>query len=124
MSFSFRLYPGLKAWVVYPGLRAWVILIAFSFASCGTPKVCSGLNPEIGKYNTSKKVRKGRRSLHSGPEKVAYNRRSKQIKKRKPRPAKSGSGKQGLFNFHLGGSGGGSIGGGGGNDNNQRQQKN
>lgn len=115
--------PGLKPWVKYPML--WIIVIVFSFASCGTHQVCSGLNPEIGKYNTSKKIRKGRRSLHSGPEKSAYSRRAKQVKKRKSRVGNSTVGKQGVFNFQVGGgrrSGSGSIGG--GNDNNQRQQKN
>lgn len=107
-------------------IRCLVFIFAISLASCGPPKVCSGLNPEIGKYNTSKKIRKGKRSLHSGPEKDAYHRRSQQIKKNKRRAGASNPKKHGIFSIHLGGrskrSGGG--GGGGNNDNVQQQQRN
>ncbi|CAN5907854.1 hypothetical protein BH11BAC7_BH11BAC7_08120 [soil metagenome] len=95
-------------------VRCFIFLIAFSFVACGPRKVCSGLNPEIGKYNTSQKLRKGRRKLHSGPEKEAYHRRTKQIKKRKSHPGKSGSG-GGLFSFQSSGAAGWT--------NNQLQQK-
>ncbi len=108
--------------------RCLVFLLVFAFVSCGPHKVCSGLNPEIGKYNTPKKIRKGRRSLHSGPEKEAYHRRAKKMKKRKSRPGKSVPVKRGIFSFrfggsiHIGGGGGGVKVGGGGNV--QAQQKN
>ncbi len=101
--------------------RCLVFLLVFSFVSCGTHKVCSGLNPEIGKYNTPKKIRKGSRSLHSGPEKEAYHRRAKKMKKKKSRSGKSVGVKRRLFTFHFGGSA--HIGGGGGG-NVQAQKKN
>lgn len=104
-------------------VRCFIFLLVFSSVSCGPQKVCSGLNPEIGKYNTSKKVRKGRRSLHSGPEKEAYRRRAKQMKKKKARAGKSVLLKGRFLNISIGGgrSRSGSIGGGGGG--NVQQQK-
>jgi hypothetical protein len=82
-------------------IRFVIFLFAFSIVSCGTREVCSGLNPEIGKYNTTQKIRKGKRHLHSGPEKDAYRHRVKTMKKRKPRGGKAGNGGGGLFGIHL-----------------------
>ncbi|MDQ3111137.1 MAG: hypothetical protein M3R17_14685 [Bacteroidota bacterium] len=101
-----------------------IFIFVIAVVSCGPHKVCSGLNPEIGKYNTSKKIRKGKRSLHSGPEKEAYRHRVKSMKKKKQRGGKAGGARKGFFGIHIGGGGrrsGGSIGGSG---NIQVQQKN
>src|SRR5688500_7165912 len=103
-------------------VRGVIFLLLLSFVSFGGHKVCSGLNPEIGKYNTSKKMRKGGHKLSSGPEKAAHRRRVKQMQKRRKRkaPGKSVPLKRRFIKFSLnggGGSVGGSGGGGGGNDN-------
>lgn len=106
--------------------RFVLFLFLVSVVSCGGEKVCSGLNPEIGKYNTSKKIRKGRRSVHSNPEKEAVKRHSKQVKHKKPRNGgKSVPLNHGIFGgIHIGGSayagGGAHIGG--GNENNQQKR--
>ena len=85
--------------------RCVLFFLLVGFASCRHEKVCSGLNPEIGKYNTSKKIRKGKRAVHSNPEKEAVRRRTKQIKKRKPRGGKAVPVKHGIFgSIHIGGS--------------------
>jgi hypothetical protein len=62
-----------------------LLLLAFSviLASCRPHRVCSGLNPEIGKYNTKKRLNKGGRRLKSRPEKAAMKYRKKQLKHRK-----------------------------------------
>jgi hypothetical protein len=73
-------------------LRCIIFLVVLSASACGPHKVCSGLNPEIGKYNTPQKIRKGKRSLHSGPEKDANRHRAKTMKKRKKRGGKAGNG--------------------------------
>jgi hypothetical protein len=105
-------------------------LLFLSFVSCGPHKVCSGLNPEIGKYNTSKKMRKGGHKLSSGPEKAAHRRRVKQMqkKRRKKGPGKSVPLRRRFIKFNIGGggnSGGGTVSGsiGGGNDNKQQQKR-
>ncbi|CAN5433326.1 hypothetical protein BH09BAC5_BH09BAC5_01160 [soil metagenome] len=80
-------------------LRLSILLLAICIYSCKPTKPCSGLNPEIGKYNTSQKIRKGKRSLHSTPEKEAYRRRSKQLKHKKSRGGKAGAG--GSSGIHI-----------------------
>ena len=86
--------------------RCILFFLLVGFASCGHEKVCSGLNPEIGKYNTSKKIRKGKRAVHSNPEKEAVKRHSKQVKHKKPRNGgKSVPLNHGIFGgIHIGGS--------------------
>jgi hypothetical protein len=109
-------------------IRCFIILIAFSIIGCEPHKVCSGLNPEIGKYNTSKKIRRGKRHLHSGPEKEAYRRRAKQMQKRrrKKRGGKAVPVRHGIF-IHIGvksRTAGGRFSGNIGNDGNSNKQKN
>lgn len=58
-----------------------LLAVSLAFASC-KHEVCSGLNPEVGKYNTTKRLGKGGRSLKSKPEKDALKRRRQRLKNR------------------------------------------
>jgi hypothetical protein len=107
-------------------IRCVLFLLVIGFISCRHEKVCSGLNPEIGKYNTSSKVRKGRRQVHSGPEKQAVSRHAKQVKHKQPRNGgKSNPVRHGISGvFHFGGrvSAGGSAHVGGGGESNKQKR--
>ncbi len=101
-------------------LRCLTFVFLLTFIACKTEKPCSGLNPEIGKYNTPKKMHKGKKSLHSGPEKAAYQHRKDEMKRRKKGGGKTGGIKHGILGIHFSGGGHKSSGGGG----NESQQKN
>lgn len=110
-------------------IRFFILLFFISFAACKPQKVCSGLNPEIGKFNTVEKIRKGKRSTHSTLEKDAVQRRKKQVKKHKSWGLSKTTGSQkkgihigGRLQINIGGKSGG--GGGGGHINNNVQQRN
>lgn len=103
--------------------RLLILILILSFVSCTHEKVCSGLNPDIGTYNSSKKIRKGKRTAHSDPEREAIRRRKKTVKKQKSWGLSKTTGKpKGIFHFggrlHIGG--GGHVGGGGGNISQQK----
>ena len=92
------------------------LVFLFAFASCAPEKPCSGLNPEIGKFNTARTLRKGRKTVHSKPEKKAVHHREKQVKAKKQKfsaKGKYGGGASGGFHFHIGGHVGGRASGGG-----------
>ncbi|MCX6310989.1 MAG: hypothetical protein NT084_05060 [Bacteroidetes bacterium] len=88
-------------------------MLLFSFIACQHEKVCSGLNPETGKYNSYSKVRKGKRTAHGNPEKQAIRRRQKSIRKQKGWNLSKTTGKPtGVFQFGGSVHGGGSSSGG------------
>lgn len=84
-----------------------LLLISSVLLSCGPRKLCSGLNPEIGKYNTSKRLNKGGRTLKSKPERDSLRRRKKSMKSKGGFSAKGRYGGSGGIHIF----GGGSIGG-------------
>jgi hypothetical protein len=86
--------------------RFWGFLLfifLFLFSACTPEKPCSGLNPEIGKFNTARRIHKGRKSVHSKPEKKAVHHREKQVKSRKKSfSAKGRYGANGrIFHFQI-----------------------
>ena len=94
--------------------RLTIVFFIFSLSlifSCAPYKVCSGLNPVTGSYNSSKKMRKGRKSLHSDPERSAYTHRQKEMKKKNAVNGRNHSTMGGAikagggFSFHIGGGG-------------------
>lgn len=57
--------------------------VLFALSSCRQHKQCSGLNSEIGKYNTHHRLRKAGRRLKSRPERSSLKYRKRQLKRRK-----------------------------------------
>lgn len=101
MTFPKRLFP------------LFILIASLVISSCGSEKLCSGLNPEIGKYNTSKRLNKGGKSLKSKPERESLRRRKKQVKKKKGGFSAKGRYGGGIQIFGGGLRGSGSISGGG-----------
>src|SRR5947208_3124481 len=81
--------------------RIFIFLICISLASCMGKKTCSGISPEVGSYDTAKKIRKARRHAHSAPEKAAETHRLKTVKNHKSSKLTKTTGKQGGL-LHLG----------------------
>ncbi|MBI3509031.1 MAG: hypothetical protein HY064_00090 [Bacteroidetes bacterium] len=84
--------------------RAFFLLIPFFIfllADCRGEKICSGLNPELATYNTTKRLRKGGRSLHSEPEREAHRHRMKTMKKKSKTKSTGAYSGHGFFHLNL-----------------------
>lgn len=86
------------------------LVLSVAIFSCRPEKVCSGLNPETGKYNTHKRLRKGGKGLSSKPERNSLRHRKQMMKKKREFSAKGRYG----GGFHIfGGSAHASVSAGG-----------
>ncbi|HTL80927.1 MAG TPA: hypothetical protein VL651_04445 [Bacteroidia bacterium] len=75
-------------------------LLMFLMVSCGTEKVCSGLNPTLATYNSNGKLRKGGKGM-SAPERQARKHRMKSNKKKSGLKSRSAYSGHGLFHISF-----------------------
>jgi hypothetical protein len=85
-------------------LFIWILILPLVFTySCGPHKVCSGLNQELGKNDTKKRLRKNGRKLKSKPERDSHRRRKVSVKRQGHDSSKRHAG--GIFRLRIGRSG-------------------